>query len=124
VIAADQASKLLAARRLAPGGRRLAAGVGLRPGLNGRPGVLRLPPAVAALLLAATVACLVAVLAPLGTAEAAGVGLLGGGAASNLADRVARGGVLDLVACGWWPVFNLADAALVAGAALVVAGAL
>ena len=43
------------------------------------------------------------------------------GASGNLADRVIHGAVVDFVALGRWPVFNLADVAIVAGA--VVAGA-
>jgi signal peptidase II len=43
------------------------------------------------------------------------------GASGNLADRVIHGAVVDFVALGRWPVFNLADVAIVAGA--VVASA-
>jgi signal peptidase II len=50
---------------------------------------------------------------------AAGLGLVMGGAASNAVDRLAIGGVADffrLHAFGYqWYVFNLADAAIVAG---------
>jgi signal peptidase II len=35
-------------------------------------------------------------------------------------DRLMRGAVVDFVAIGPWPVFNLADAALVAGAGAVL----
>jgi len=40
------------------------------------------------------------------------------GAASNLRDLLARGAVVDFIAIGWWPVFNLADVAIMAGAAV------
>jgi lipoprotein signal peptidase len=53
-------------------------------------------------------------------AGAAGIGAACGGASSNMIDRFARGGIVDFIVVGWWPVFNLADAAIVAG----VAGAL
>lgn len=50
------------------------------------------------------------------------VGLVIGGAIGNLIDRGARsdsgfmgGGVVDFVDVGWWPVFNVADAAVVVG---------
>jgi signal peptidase II len=54
----------------------------------------------------------------------AAVGLVLGGALGNLADRAFRSGgdgflggaVVDFVDFGWWPVFNVADAAIVVGA--------
>lgn len=50
----------------------------------------------------------------------AGLGLALGGAGSNLADRILRGGVVDFVDLRVWPVFNLADVAILAGLALVL----
>jgi signal peptidase II len=57
------------------------------------------------------------------------LGLVLGGALGNLADRVFRegrgllgGSVVDFVDLQWWPVFNLADAAIVVGAGLLVFG--
>jgi signal peptidase II len=49
-----------------------------------------------------------------------GLGLLLGGATGNLVDRLWRGAVVDFIAVGRWPVFNLADVAIVAGAALAL----
>ncbi len=57
------------------------------------------------------------------------LGMLAGGAAGNLYDRIFvaeflnyRGeyvrGVRDFVDLGWWPVFNVADIAIVAGVAV------
>ncbi|MDH4276852.1 MAG: signal peptidase II [Acidimicrobiia bacterium] len=50
------------------------------------------------------------------------LGLVAGGAIGNLIDRVTRaedgflsGAVVDFVDLGWWPVFNVADAAVVCG---------
>ena len=50
------------------------------------------------------------------------VGLVIGGAIGNLVDRVFRaeegflgGGVVDFVDFQWWPVFNIADSAIVVG---------
>lgn len=47
---------------------------------------------------------------------ALGAGL--GGAAGNLIDGMARGGVIDFIDLRVWPIFNLADVAIVAGALL------
>lgn len=48
------------------------------------------------------------------------LGLIVGGAAGNLFDRVYRPqGVLDFVDLGWWPQFNVADIAVVVGAIVV-----
>ncbi len=56
-------------------------------------------------------------------------GLIVGGALGNIVDRAARGdggvfsgAVVDFVDLQWWPVFNLADAAIVCGAILLVVG--
>lgn len=43
-----------------------------------------------------------------------------GGALGNLFDRIARGFVIDYVAIGNWPVFNLADALLTIGIFLIL----
>jgi signal peptidase II len=52
-----------------------------------------------------------------------GLGLLSGGALSNLADRVLgdhHGAVVDFIqAVSWWPTFNVADAAITTGAVTV-----
>lgn len=44
-----------------------------------------------------------------------GVGCALGGAAGNLVDILRRQYVLDFIDLGWWPVFNLADVAIVCG---------
>jgi signal peptidase II len=49
---------------------------------------------------------------------AAGVAAALAGALGNLADRLIHGAVVDFVALGRWPVFNLADVAIVGGAAI------
>jgi signal peptidase II len=51
-----------------------------------------------------------------------GLGLIIGGALGNLIDRVARLNhqVIDFFDLGWWPVFNVADMAIVAGVIIVV----
>jgi signal peptidase II len=52
------------------------------------------------------------------------LGLIGGGAIGNLIDRVAYGRVTDFIVWRYkqheWPAFNIADAALVVGVALMM----
>ncbi|MSP79312.1 MAG: signal peptidase II [Dehalococcoidia bacterium] len=43
-----------------------------------------------------------------------------GGAIGNLIDRVAQGHVTDFIHVGWWPVFNIADSAVVVGLAMLM----
>jgi signal peptidase II len=47
------------------------------------------------------------------------LGLVGGGIAGNLIDRVAFGYVTDFISAGIWPNFNIADSALVVGMILL-----
>lgn len=110
-------------RRLAEGCLHSLGGrFGLRRVLNVRGSPLSLSDRQAVTVWLAVVACLAPLLAlaplELGAHAAVGLGLALGGATSNLADRIARGGVVDFIALGRWPAFNLADAAMVAGAAL------
>ncbi|HEY2814109.1 MAG TPA: signal peptidase II [Acidimicrobiales bacterium] len=58
---------------------------------------------------------------------AVSLGLVLGGAFGNIVDRIFRdgsgflgGGVVDFVDLQWWPVFNLADAAVSIGGLLLV----
>lgn len=46
------------------------------------------------------------------------LGLLLGGALGNLIDRLSFGWVVDFIDLGFWPVFNLADSAIVLGVIL------
>ena len=55
--------------------------------------------------------------------EQTGYALIVGGAVGNVIDRVARGYVVDFFHIRYWPVFNVADVALVAGMALLVLSA-
>lgn len=52
----------------------------------------------------------------------AGVGCALGGAAGNLLDILRRRHVVDFIDLGWWPVFNLADVAIVGGLLLAFSG--
>ncbi len=59
--------------------------------------------------------------------SAVAVGLVVGGAAGNVVDRLFRSGsgflggeVVDFIDFQWWPVFNVADACIVIGGTLLV----
>lgn len=59
------------------------------------------------------------------TSVAIGMGLVLGGGLGNLTDRIVRGSgfsgrVVDFIDLHLWPVFNLADAAIVVGAIVIV----
>lgn len=47
-------------------------------------------------------------------------GLILAGALGNLTDRIFYGAVIDWIDLGWWPVFNIADSAIVIAMALIV----
>jgi signal peptidase II len=53
-----------------------------------------------------------------------GCGLILGGAAGNLLDRLSSGEVTDYVHFSFWYIFNAADAAIVAGVGLLLLSAL
>jgi len=119
VVAADQATKLWAQGSLRPDHEitvisgwlwfRLAsnsgASLGLLRGYN-------LAFLAASLLVVVAVAVIVVRGAP-GTVGAVALGAVGGGATSNLIDRVRLGSVIDFIEIHLWPTdFNLADAAI------------
>lgn len=56
--------------------------------------------------------------------EAVGLGLAIGGALSNVLDRLRLGSVRDFIDIYWrdwhWPAFNLADAAIMTGLAMII----
>ncbi|MBI3976121.1 MAG: signal peptidase II [Armatimonadetes bacterium] len=60
---------------------------------------------------------------PRDLAGRAALGCLLGGAAGNLVDRVRLGYVIDYLDLHVWPVFNLADAAVVFGGVLLLVAA-
>jgi signal peptidase II len=130
-LAADQASKALVRLALPEGGRSvrlLGDFLALRqcrnPGISfglfrgGNPAVLIL---VAALPVAALTA-LALWGRGMGRAGMLGMGLICGGAVGNIIDRLVFGQVIDFIEPSFWPAFNLADAAVVVGVFLFVAG--
>ena len=56
--------------------------------------------------------------------ETVGTGAILGGAAGNIIDRVRLGYVVDFIAVGAWPNFNVGDSAITLGVALIVWGLL
>jgi len=56
----------------------------------------------------------------LGRAEAVALGMMLGGAAGNLADRLRLGEVTDFLSFPYYPSFNVADAAIVSAFVLLV----
>jgi len=127
VVAADQVTKTLALAALDDGPVHLVWTLRLRLTFN-RGAAFGLGPDLSPLLVAAGVAVLAVVLVgsrhgPATWAGAVALGLLAGGAAGNLVDRLLRdhgGAVVDFIDLQWWPVFNLADAAITCGAVALV----
>jgi len=122
VSALDQATKALVARRLAAG-QATETRVKIRRVNNVYDGSPR-SGRVLLLLWVCLVGfiCLVQRYGPFFQHPAArlGIGAALGGAASNLYDRLRRGAVIDFIDLSWWPVFNVADTAITAGAALAL----
>jgi len=126
VVAADQATKTWALHHL--GDHSIHVWWTLRLSLSFNSGIaFGLAQGFTPLLVGIVVVVVVALLG-LGRsvttpATAVALGLVLGGALGNLADRLLRhhgGAVIDFIDLGWWPVFNLADAAITCGAALLV----
>jgi len=126
----DRVTKLLAERYLAgrPPVQLIPHVVQLNYTLNagGAFGILGNKPW---LFFAATVAVCVGILISVprvsSAAMAVGLGLILGGALGNLTDRIIHGPgvsgqVVDFVDFRVWPVFNMADSAIVVGAVVVV----
>jgi signal peptidase II len=121
IVAADRATKEIALHKLAF--RPHAWGL-LRVVVNRRPFLFRgASPRALVILWVTAVACALGALMcapafrdnPLVTA---GIAAALSGASGNLGDRLVRGAVVDFMAIGRWPVFNLADLAILAGVAI------
>lgn len=126
VLAADQLVKALVADALVRGERiELVAGVALTHVRNDGVAFGLLSGAGGTLIVATVVATAVALAyfaahrhGPLMWLSA---GLVVGGAAGNLVDRVRSGSVLDYLDPPAWPAFNLADSAITVGVILLIA---
>ena len=120
VFLADQGTKALVIRRLAVGQALGPGWLRIRHVLNSTrgPSFLARPPILLFLWCLALTGVLCAIHAGYffqHPAAQAGFGAALGGAAGNLVDRLRRRGVIDFIDLGWWPVFNLADAAITLG---------
>jgi signal peptidase II len=112
----DQATKALVLARLHTNTGVSCGGVTLRRVINRRGGGFgRAYVALWMIELALLIALVQLVPAFVGTATHAALGAAFGGASGNLLDRLWRGGVVDFIDVGFWPVFNVADIAIVVG---------
>lgn len=128
VFAVDQVSKAIVRSSMQPGEtRELFAGLSITRARNegiafglfpGRQGVV----AVLTVLALCGIALAIVGLMRRHRVVATGGGLLLGGSIGNLVDRLAHGGVTDFIDPARWPAFNLADVAIVTGAALIAYG--
>ena len=122
ILVVDRATKEIAVHTLASRRRGF-----LRAIVNQRPLLVRgSSPRTLVMLWVAAIGCAVGAL--ICTPElrenalvTAGIAAVLAGAAGNLVDRLAHGAIVDFIAIGRWPTFNLADVAIIGGA--TVAGA-
>lgn len=124
VIVADQLSKFFIMSRPSPQISK-ARLLSIRRVLRGRGAPIFLVTTYQlATLLAASIAVAILLIMegiiPQNTTAAAGLGAALGGAAGNLIDRLRRGEIVDFIEIGCWPVFNLADTAIVLGIGLLL----
>ena len=127
VVAVDQTTKTWALSALADGPVTVVDGVlDLRLAFNPG-GAFGLLPGLPGFFLVATVAVVALILLWARRVEdgrwIVPLGMVLGGGLGNLADRVLRdhgGRVVDFIDLHVWPVFNLADSAIVVGALLIL----
>jgi signal peptidase II len=125
VLIADQLSKRFVLARARPAAPTPRSFLAIHCIVNKRGAVLplaRLSLRVAAFALCGAVAILALKQESMlhGTMGAAGIGLALGGIAGNFIDLIRRDGIVDFIAVGPLPIFNLADAAIVGGLALAL----
>ncbi|HEX9776284.1 MAG TPA: signal peptidase II [Actinomycetota bacterium] len=131
VIAIDQATKALALAALTPGESTPVIGGVLHWTLQRNPGAAfgifqRFPVVFTVLATAVSVWIVARAGRAPDRGHAAALGLILGGAVGNLVDRITRepgilrGEVIDFIDLRVWPVFNVADSGVVAGAVLLL----
>lgn len=127
----DQVTKYLAEASLVPGERVDVLGgvLGLRLFYNSGAAFslgTSITPVLTTFACVAVVVMVVALVRTWSTWWAVAVGVLLGGAVGNVVDRlfrapgVGRGEVVDFLELPRWPIFNVADMAVVTGAVLIV----
>ena len=125
VLAADQTSKTWAVHRLSRGPIHVWWKLDLELGYNSGASfsIARgWAPVLAGVAIVLVAVLAVAVTRSRSAMTAVALGLVGGGALGNLADRLLRphhGGVVDFIAFHFWPTFNVADSSIVVGGVLL-----
>jgi signal peptidase II len=127
VAAADQWIKMLVARSIPPGSSvPVISGLLSLTHVQNRGVAFGLLAGISPILMILAAVTLVVLLSynkgrrTWSRATGVGFALMAGGAAGNLLDRIRFGFVVDYLDVHVWPVFNLADAAIVTGAGLVL----
>jgi len=135
VLALDQLTKWWALERLSPPDGSIDLFWTLRLSLTFNSGMAfsqgrGFGPVIGAIALIVVVVLVISAGRGASTLGAVAIGMVVGGAAGNLCDRLFRsdsgflqGKVIDFIDLQWWPVFNLADAAVVIGGVLLVVAA-
>ncbi|MBX3232656.1 MAG: signal peptidase II [Labilithrix sp.] len=125
----DEATKSVARERLAEGSVEIVRGaVELRYVQNDdiafsafrQLGVAHSPAFLAVLALVGIIGAVGLAIASTRWCARVGLALVIGGALGNFADRVARGYVVDFIHVHGWPVFNVADIAVVVGVGVLL----
>jgi signal peptidase II len=131
VVVADQLTKTWAEHRLS-GGRTIHILGSLRLALNYNSGMAfsrarGFGPVIGTVGLVVVVVLIAGLRQAGSRASSLALGLVAGGAVGNILDRLfrsdsgfLRGEVIDFVDLQWWPVFNVADAAIVIGGLAMV----
>jgi signal peptidase II len=126
VVAIDQGTKALARSLVDPGDRTEVLPFLAFQNVRNKGVAFGLGGDISAVVIGLTIVVLLGLLVFLASRGRSGwlvwlpAALLIGGALGNLADRVRDGAVTDFIDLPLWPVFNLADVAIVAGVILLL----